>query len=328
MTKDAVLQLLRAHEGAYLSGAELAKQLSLSRTAVWKAIGQLKAEGYCIDSVTNRGYRLLVRGDVLSVESVRRYLRHREITPEVYKTISSTNTVLKARAAEGAEEGLALIAGEQTAGRGRMGRSFYSPADSGLYMSLLLRPRIAAREATGLTACAAVAVAETIEALSGRAAQIKWVNDVLLDGRKVCGILSEASLDCESGELAYVIVGIGINAVRPAESFPEELRQIAGAVFERAEIPELRARLAAGVLDRLMDYAAAPNSEHCFEAYRSRSLVLGKPVKLLIPGREPECAEALALNRDYSLQVRLPDGSERAVSSGEVSVRVRPDGCL
>ena len=125
-----------------------------------------------------------------------------------------------------------------------------------------------------------------------------------------------------------MIVGIGINAVRPAESFPEELRQIAGAVFERAEIPELRARLAAGVLDRLMDYAAAPNSEHCFEAYRSRSLVLGKPVKLLIPGREPECAEALALNRDYSLQVRLPDGSERAVSSGEVSVRVRPDGCL
>ena len=202
MTKDAVLQLLRAHEGAYISGAELAKQLSLSRTAVWKAIGQLKAEGYCIDSVTKRGYRLLVRGDVLSVESVRRYLRHREITPEVYKTISSTNTVLKARAAEGAGEGLALIAGEQTAGRGRMGRSFYSPADSGLYMSLLLRPRIAAREATGLTACAAVAVAETIEALSGRAAQIKWVNDVLLDGRKVCGILSEASLDCESGELA------------------------------------------------------------------------------------------------------------------------------
>ena len=169
MTKDAVLQLLRAHEGAYISGAELAKQLSLSRTAVWKAIGQLKAEGYCIDSVTNRGYRLLVRGDVLSAESVRRYLRHREITPEVYKTISSTNTVLKARAAEGAEEGLALIAGEQTAGRGRMGRSFYSPADSGLYMSLLLRPRIAAQEAVRITACAAVAVAETIEELSGRA---------------------------------------------------------------------------------------------------------------------------------------------------------------
>ena len=323
MTKDAVLQLLRAHEDAYVSGSELAKSLSLSRTAVWKAIGQLKAEGYCIDSVTNRGYRLLTGGDVLSEESVRRYLRHREITPEVYKTIGSTNTALKARAAEGAGEGLALIAGEQTAGRGRMGRSFYSPADSGLYMSLLLRPRIAAQEAVRITACAAVAVAETIEELSGRAAQIKWVNDVLLDGRKVCGILSEASLDCESGELAWVVVGIGINAVRPAESFPAELRQIAGAVFERAEIPELRAKLAAGVLDRLMDYAAGPGGEHCFEAYRSRSVVLGKPVNLLIPGRDPEPAQVLGLNRDYSLQVRLPDGSERAVSSGEVSVRLR-----
>ncbi len=323
MTKDAVLQLLRAHEDAYVSGSELAKSLSLSRTAVWKAIGQLKAEGYCIDSVTNRGYRLLDCGDVLSEESVRLYLRHREITPEVYKTIGSTNTALKARAAEGAGEGLALIAGEQTAGRGRMGRSFYSPADSGLYMSLLLRPRIAAQEAVRITACAAVAVAETIEELSGRAAQIKWVNDVLLDGRKVCGILSEASLDCESGELAWVVVGIGINAVRPAESFPAELRQIAGAVFERAEIPELRAKLAAGVLDRLMDYAAGPGGEHCFKAYRSRSVVLGKPVNLLIPGRDPEPAQVLGLNRDYSLQVRLPDGSERAVSSGEVSVRLR-----
>ena len=145
----------------------------------------------------------------------------------------------------------------------------------------------------------------------------------MVSGRKVCGILSEASLDCESGELAWVVVGIGINAVRPAESFPAELQQIAGAVFERAEIPELRAKLAAGVLDRLMDYAAGPGGEHCFKAYRSRSVVLGKPVNLLIPGRDPEPAQVLGLNRDYSLQVRLPDGSERAVSSGEVSVRLR-----
>ena len=323
MTKDAVLQQLREQEDRYVSGAELAKQLSLSRTAVWKAIGQLKAEGYQIESATNRGYRLCPRGDVLSTESVRKYLRHRNLTPEVYKTISSTNTVLKARAAEGAPEGLVLIAGEQTAGRGRMGRSFYSPAGSGLYMSLLLRPRIPAQEATRITACAAVAVAETIEELSGRPTGIKWVNDVLLDGRKVCGILTEASFDCESGELAYVIVGIGINVAVPDGDFPEELRQIAGAAFDGAVLPELRARLAAGVLDRLADYAEDPDDPACFEAYRARSLVLGKAVNLLIPGREPEGAEVLGLNRDYSLRVRMPDGSERNVSSGEVSVRLR-----
>ena len=323
MTKDSVLQLLREHEDRFISGAELAKELSLSRTAVWKAIGQLKAAGYPIESVTRRGYRLSSRGDVLSTESVLKYLRHRELTPEVYKTITSTNTVLKARAADGAPEGLVLIAAEQTAGRGRMGRSFYSPPDSGLYMSLLLRPKIAAQEATRITACAAVAVAETVEELSGRPTRIKWVNDVLLDGRKICGILTEASFDCESGELAYVIVGIGINITVPEGDFPEELRQIAGAAFDGAAIPELRARLAAGVLDRLFHYAAELDSPACFEAYRARSLVLGKAVNLLIPGREPEPAEVLGLNRDYSLRVRMPDGSERSVSSGEVSVRLQ-----
>ena len=324
MTKDAVLQLLREQEDRYVSGAELAKELSLSRTAVWKAIGQLKAEGYQIESVTNRGYRLSSGGDVLSTESVRKYLRHRELQPEVYKTITSTNTVLKARAAEGAPAGQVLIAGAQTAGRGRMGRSFYSPPDSGLYMSLLLRPRFSAREATRITACAAVAVAETVEELSGRATQIKWVNDVLLDGRKICGILTEAAFDCESGQLAYVIVGIGINIAVPAGDFPAELRQIAGAAFDGKAIPELRAKLAAGVLDRLADYAVDPDNPACFEAYRARSLVLGKAVNLLVPGREPERAQVLDLNRDYSLRVRMPDGSERSVSSGEVSVRLSP----
>ena len=136
---------------------------------------------------------------VLSEDGIRRHLKHQELKLQVYKTITSTNTVLKALAAEGAPAGLALIAGEQTAGRGRMGRSFYSPADSGLYLSLLLRPNVSAVEATRLTACAAVAVAETIEELSGRPAQIKWVNDIFVDGRKVCGILTEASVDCENG---------------------------------------------------------------------------------------------------------------------------------
>ncbi len=324
MTKDKVLQLLREHEDSYISGAELAKSLSLSRTAVWKAIVQLKAEGYLIESVTNRGYRLSSRGDVLSAESVRKYLRHTELTPEVYRTITSTNTVLKARAAEGAPAGLVLLAGEQTAGRGRMGRSFYSPDGSGLYMSLLLRPRIAAQEATRITACAAVAVAETIEELSGRTTRIKWVNDVLLEGKKVCGILTEASFDCESGQPEYVIVGIGINVSVPAGDYPEQLRQIAGAAFDGVSVPELRARLAAGVLDRLTDFTADLDDPACFEAYRARSLVLGKAVNLLIPGREPEPAEVLRLNRDYSLRVRMPDGSERDVSSGEVSVRLTP----
>ncbi len=322
MTRDAVLELLWQNAGAYISGEELARRLSLSRTAVWKAIGCLRAEGYAIESSPRLGYRLEAAGDVLSAEGIRRTLRHTELELRVYRRISSTNTVLKGLAAEGAEAGLVLLAQEQSAGRGRMGRSFYSPADSGLYLSLLLRPTLPAQEATRLTACAAVAVAEAIEALSGRQTQIKWVNDVFMDGRKICGILTEAGLDCESGMMHYVVIGIGVNLRVPAGDFPEELRGIAGAAFTGEALPELRCRLAAEILDRLMDYAADPGAAAVLEGYRRRSLVLGREISILTPGQEPVPAVAEAVEEDYALRVRLADGSVRRLSSGEVSVRL------
>ena len=322
MTKEDLLSLLWQNADAYISGEELARRLSVSRTAVWKAIGQLREAGYNIESVSNRGYRLLSESDVLSEEGIRRHLKHQELKLQVYKTITSTNTVLKTLAAEGAPAGLALIAGEQTAGRGRMGRSFYSPADSGLYLSLLLRPNVSAVEATRLTACAAVAVAETIEELSGRPAQIKWVNDIFVDGRKVCGILTEASVDCENGMMHYVIIGLGVNTRVPTGDFPEELKGIAGAAFDADSIPELRCRLAAGILDRLAEYTENPGAPRVFEGYKSRSLVLGKAINILAPGRDTVPAEVLDLEEDYALLVRLPDGSIQRLNSGEVSVRV------
>ena len=322
MTRDEVLDFLWKNADDYVSGEELARRLSLSRTAVWKAIGQLRDEGYEIESQPKRGYRLRSVSDVLSAEGIRRHLRHGELQLQVYKTISSTNTVLKGLAAEGAGEGLALIAEEQTAGRGRMGRSFYSPPESGLYLSLLLRPEMQAVDAVHLTACAAVAVAEAIEALSGREAQIKWVNDIFVGGRKVCGILTEASVDCESGMMHYVIIGIGVNTHVPDGNFPEELRGIAGAAFGSEPVPELRCRLAAEILDRLSDYAANPAAPAVFEGYRRRSLVLGKEINILSPGRDPQPAVAVDLGKDYSLLVRLPDGSTRRLNSGEVSVKV------
>ncbi|MCR5577551.1 MAG: biotin--[acetyl-CoA-carboxylase] ligase [Oscillospiraceae bacterium] len=322
MTKNDVLRRLIQYEGEYLSGEELARGLSLSRTAVWKAIAQLRAEGWPIESVTRRGYRLLPGGDLLSAEGVRAFLRHTELRLEVYRSVGSTNTLLKARAEQGEAAGLVLLASEQTAGRGRMGRSFYSPEGCGLYMSVLYRPDAPAADAVRITACAAVAVAETVEELSGRQAQIKWVNDVLVDGKKVCGILTEASLDCERGAVNYLIVGVGVNTAVPAGDYPEALRGVAGAAFADAAIPQLRCRLAAGILDRLTDFMADPGSEACFEAYRARSIVLGRRVNLLSPGREPAAAEALGLERDYALRVRLDDGTVRRISSGEVSLRL------
>lgn len=322
MIKDAILQLLWKNADTYISGAEMAQRLSVSRTAVWKAVEQLRSEGYLIRSVTHKGYRLSSDSDVLSEEGIRQALRSRDIALKVFPTVSSTNTVLKSLAADGAPEGTVLVAGEQTEGRGRMGRRFYSPADTGLYMSLLLRPGIAASEATKLTACAAVAVAEAIEELSGVPAWIKWVNDVLARGKKVCGILTEASLDCECGLVSYVIVGIGINIRPPEGGFPEELRDAAGAVFEEKRPPQLRCRMAAAVLDRLLDYSQRPGDRDIYEAYRRRSLTLGQDVNILTPGRDPVPAKVLDIGRDYALTVRLDDGSAKRVSTGEVSLRV------
>ena len=321
MTKENVLQVLRDHPDVFVSGASVAEQLHISRTAVWKAIRQLKADGYEIEAVTNQGYRLLSGSDVLSAEGICRHLKHPDIRLQVFPVLSSTNTVLKSMAAEDAPAGTAILAVEQTGGRGRLGRSFFSPPAGGLYLSLLLRPDLSPADAPRLTSCAAVAVAEAVEELSGRETGIKWVNDVYMGRKKICGILTEAGMDLETGRVSYVVVGIGINLHTPENGFPEEIRNIAGAAFDGLSVPDLRNRLAALVLDRLWDYAEDPLSDVLFEAYKNRSFVPGKKITVLSPGKEPVPAEALCLNRDYSLQVRFPDGSEKKLSSGEVSIR-------
>lgn len=320
MTKDLVLECLQKKTDEYISGAEIAAELSLSRTAVWKAIEQLRTDGYRIDSVTNRGYCLSSQSDVLSETGIRKYL-HSELKLKVYPTVTSTNTLLKSEAEQGAPEGTVIVAAEQTAGRGRMGRSFYSPAGSGIYMSILLRPQIPASDAGLITAGAAVAVADAIDALSESSAKIKWVNDVYMNGRKVSGILTEGSVDCETGFLSYAILGIGINISPPAGDFPEDIRKIAGAAFGENAPSDLRCRLTAEVLERFMAYYADLRNVPFYDSYRSRSIVLGKQVRLVAPGREPEEAEVLDVDRNFALVVRDNCGQLRTVSSGEVSLR-------
>lgn len=326
MLKEQVLDFLRRAQDEYVSGAELARQLGVSRTAIWKAMEQLRSQGYLIASVTNKGYRLSARSDVLSAAGVERHLKNHTLSVRVVDTVDSTNAAMKRMAAEGAPQGSVLIANEQSAGRGRMGRSFFSPPGTGIYMSLLLRPRTDAQRATLVTASAAVAVAEGIEQLAGEPAQIKWVNDVLFHGRKVCGILTEASMDFESGMIDYVVLGIGVNTAVPAEGFPAELQGIAGAAFGAAQVPELRCRLAAEILDRFMGYYACLGSRACYEAYKSRSVVLGQNVQLIAPGREPLPARVLDIDEDFALVVRTEDGRVQRVNAGEISLRPAEKG--
>ncbi len=317
--KDEVLAQLSAHRDEAISGEELAAALGVTRSAVWKAIGQLRAEGCVIEASTNRGYRL-TGGDVLSREAVRSLLRTEGLDVHVYRSLSSTNTLLKAWAEDGCQEGTVAIAEEQTGGRGRRGRVFFSPKGTGLYLSILLRPTQSADLALQITTCAAVAVAELAEELAGRPAQIKWVNDVFLDNRKVAGILTEASVDVENSSLRYAILGIGLNLLPPSGGFPEELEGVAGAVLPRCERPGLRAAAAAGLLDRFFARYRSLGSDECFEAYRRRLNVLGKRVTVLSDGCAVAEAEVIDLNRDYSLLVRYGDGLTGRLNSGEVSV--------
>ena len=321
MTKDTVLALLKENTDEYVSGSQIAQKLGISRTAIWKSISSLKEEGYIIDSVTNRGYRLSSCSDVLSAENLRKYLSP-GIAAEVYPCVTSTNTVLKEMAEKGAPEGTLVAAAEQTGGKGRMGRSFYSPSGSGIYMSLLLRPDMPAGEALKITACAAVSVAEAVEKLSGRRTGIKWVNDVQIDGRKICGILTEASLNCENGAFNYAVLGIGINLCPPVGDYPEEIRGIAGSVFEYyGLIPDLRGRVAAEVVNRFMEYYRRLRDNGFYDGYISRSTVLDKDIRIIGAGRPDEYGHVEDIDGEYALVVRMADGSTRRISSGEVSIR-------
>ena len=322
-TKERLLSLLESQKGTYFSGEEIAEKLAVSRTSVWKAVNSLRNEGYEIDAVQNRGYCLSVDTDMLSAQGIRKYLQEAcaAMQLHVLPTVPSTNSFLREKAAEGAAEGYVVVSGTQTAGRGRFGRTFYSPADTGIYLSVLFRPEnLVPGQAVKLTTMAAVAVCEAIEEVAGKTAGIKWVNDIYMDGRKVCGILTEASVSIENGLVEYLVLGIGINVYPPADGFPEELRQVAGAVFQERQ-SDGKNRLVAAVLNRLMQYYKTGSQAGYEKKYRDRSIVIGKPIDVLSP-TERKKAVALDVDENCCLLVQYEDKTVETLSSGEISIRL------
>ena len=323
-TKEKLLALFEADKGKFFSGDELAARLAVSRTAVWKAVNSLRKEGYEIQAVQNKGYSLSVSTDILSIQGVEKYLNpeHSYIELEILPDIGSTNDYLREKAAQGKGEGYAVVAGAQTRGKGRTGRSFYSPADTGIYLSLLLRPKdCGPAQAVKFTTMAAVAACEAIEKVSHRSPQIKWVNDIYIDGKKVSGILTEASVSLENGSLEYVLLGIGINVYPPEKGFPQELRETAGSVFQERK-SDGKNQLAAGFLNRLMDIYTKEETGEYAEEYRKRSMVLGKRIQILTPEGE-KGARALEIDKDCRLLVEYEDGNRELLRAGEI--RIRPE---
>lgn len=322
-TKDKLLELLESGRETYYSGEEIAGRLRVSRAAVWKAVTALRQEGYAIDAVTNRGYRLPGNTDILSAQGIRKYLKpaYRTMELSVLPAAESTNSLIREKANQGLPEGYTVISNEQTAGRGRYGRTFYSPRETGIYMSVLLRPvRYDPKQALHLTAVAAVAMCEAIEAVSGETPGIKWVNDIFLRGKKVCGILTEASFGMEAGTLEYAVLGAGVNVYPPGGGFPKELEDIAGAVFEHPR-DDGKNRLAGEFLNRFMDWYHAPERTDYLEQYRSRSLVVGRNVTVL-SGSQSRAAYAYGIDEDCRLLVRYENGETDCLSHGEIRIRV------
>ena len=320
--REKVLEFLEVNKGRYVSGAEIAGKLSVSRNSVWKAVKNLEKEGYDIHSVTGSGYMLSKETDILSVQSIKKYLGEdgNVFDLDVKKTVTSTNDALKGLAVSGAREGKVIISEMQTKGKGRLGRSFFSPEKTGIYMSLLLRPKIPASQSLLITAAAAVAVAEALEEVSGRKTGIKWVNDVYSDGKKVCGILAEASFGMESGGLEFAVLGIGINVESPVAGFPEEIKDKAAAVFEDGGA-DVRSRLISEVLKRFWDYYIRLPEKGFLEAYKKRSILTGKKVEV-ITGGMAENAVALDIDDECRLIVKMQDGRICPLNSGEVSIRI------
>ena len=313
-TKDMLLEMLEEQPGSFVSGEVLANKLSISRNAVWKAAQALRLQGYDIRAVTNRGYQLVRSGFAILAEDVTRRLpKSAPFKVTVIPRVKSTNSEARRLAQGGAAEGTVVIANEQTAGRGRQGRSFFSPSGTGLYLSVVLRPSLEADSAQVLTTMGAVACALAIEELTGQETSIKWVNDVFVRGRKVGGILTEGQVDIESGRFDHVVLGVGVNVCRPQKGFPEELEPIAGFVCEQ----DIRAELAAAFLGNLWKlYRQLPACAH-YQDYRDRCFVLGRPVVVSRDGRRIR-GRALDITPAFELVVGLPDGQQVAYRYGEV----------
>lgn len=317
--KERVLELLEMNRGTYISGEQIAVQTGVSRAAIWKAIRRLQEEGFAIEGVNNRGYRLLEDADILSKQGINQLITYNEFyNIEVHQKVSSTNLLVKERANE--DEGLVVVACEQTNGMGRLGRAFVSPKDTGIYFSILLKPKLDNQEITLITTIAAVAVCEAIEKYTEEAPKIKWVNDIFLGKQKVCGILTQASFSMEDLSPEYVVVGIGVNLYKPREGFGTEVDKVAGAVLHNT-CGNIKNKILAEILNRFAYYYTNFNKKDFVEEYKKRSMVIGKKITVIKP-EGVKVALALDIDDLCHLHVAYEDKTSEWLSTGEISIRL------
>jgi len=318
-TTLAVLSYLSRHQDQYVSGQKLASEFGVSRTAIWKAIENLRDEGHLIDAVTNRGYTLLQQESLFDKERLEALLP--QVPIHLFDTIDSTNRYAKQLASEGCVVPTLVLAHSQSGGRGRLGRNFSSPK-GGIYLSLILAPPSSVLLASLITSAAAVATARAIEEVCSFSCGIKWVNDLFLDGRKVGGILTEGVLNVESGMLSSVVVGIGINFSTPRQAYPSSLRPIVTSLYGKSSLVPKdvdASSLVASLVTTLLGYSTALSDRAFLPEYRSRSIVLGRHI-LISHQKKQRKALAIAIDEEAHLIVETEDGKQEILSSGEISI--------
>ena len=319
-TKEQLLELIKSANGNAVSGEMAAKTLGISRTAVWKAVNGLRQDGYNIAAVTNKGY--FINGDYLSKDEIEAKLDNKNrYSITVLNKVDSTNTCLKKAAENGEKDGAVIIAESQTAGRGRLGRNFYSE-QGGLYMSILVRPDIPTEKSLFITTATAVAVSRAIEKVSEKKTGIKWVNDIFIDGKKVCGILTEGASDLETGRLQYAIVGIGLNVVEPEGKFNKKIRDVATALYKKDAPYGVKSKLAAEILNEFDKIIKAPDDKSVIDEYRSRSIIIEKKVDIIENGKT-KTATVIDIDDSAAIILKCDDGAIIKKTTGEISVKVK-----
>lgn len=319
--KTELLKILRA-SGGYISGQQLCEHFGVSRTAVWKVIRQLKEEGYEIEAVKNKGYCIREIPDVMTAEEIKSRLQTRWMGQScVYlESVDSTNTYAKRLAEEGASAGTLVVAEEQTEGKGRRGRSWSASKGANIMMTIILKPSVKPEHVSRMTLLMAMAAARGIRSVTGLPAGIKWPNDVVVHGRKVCGILTE--LNMEVDYINYVVIGTGINVNQ--EHFPKEIQDVAGSLCLELGHKIARAELAAEVLRELEElyeiFLETEDLSKLYQAYNELCVNCGHEIRVLDPGRE-YTGTTDGINASGELVVRKGDGSLVCVYAGEVSVR-------
>ncbi|MDR1117166.1 MAG: biotin--[acetyl-CoA-carboxylase] ligase [Oscillospiraceae bacterium] len=316
MSKAQILQELLAGP---VSGGSLSKRLGISRTAVWKAVELLRADGFEIASLPSKGYQLVSVPDILLPELI----APGGWSVVVYDSVDSTNNVAKSLADGGARDMTAVLADVQTGGRGRSGKQFISEKGQGMYLTVILRPKSGAKDVSFVTSLAAVASRRAVEKVSGLDAKIKWTNDLVINRKKICGILTELSIEAESGSIQYMVIGIGINCAKLSADFPPELRKTVTSLEDEGK-PVKRYELARAVLEELSAFFSdgefTGDIAALLREYSENCITVGKDV-MVLRGNKTKYGRAEGIDDRFALVVRYENGETETVSSGEVSVR-------